>query len=140
MVRSIDPRRETLRAIQWQPSKPPYCLELMSRNPSWQRSCATASIDRTYDRKRSDPRAAPPLAGRGPSTYGLPRQAGNNTDRIGLLKPYQSRWLARISHLGANLFTTNMFSDMQATMYNIATTVARHHMPRCGGPVRDVAR
>jgi hypothetical protein len=72
MVRSIDPRRETLRAIQWQSSKPPYCLELMSRNPSWQRSCATASTDRTYDRKRSDPRAAPPLAGRGPSTYGLP--------------------------------------------------------------------
>src|SRR6266852_2849743 len=69
MVRSIDPRRETLRAIQWQSSKPPYCLELMSRTPSWQRSCATASTDRTYDRKRSDPRAAPPLAGRGPSTY-----------------------------------------------------------------------
>src|SRR5262245_5638770 len=74
MVRSIDPRREALRAIQWQSSKPPYCLELMSRNPSWQRSCATASTDRTYDRKRSDPRAAPPLAARGPSTYGLPGQ------------------------------------------------------------------
>src|SRR5262252_5105416 len=87
MVRSIDPRRETLRAIQWQSSKPPYCLELMSRNPSWQRSCATASTDRTYDRKRSDPRAAPPLAGRGPSTYGLPGQnikPGNDSDRIGL--------------------------------------------------------
>src|SRR5215470_7021105 len=60
MVRSIDPRRETLRAIQWQSSKPPYCLELMSRNPSWQRSCATASTDRTYDRKRSG-RALPNL-------------------------------------------------------------------------------
>src|SRR5215216_7862165 len=51
-------------------STPPTCLELASRNPSWQRSCVTASTDRTYDRKRSDPHAASPLASRGPSTYG----------------------------------------------------------------------
>src|SRR5215208_3817559 len=37
-------------------STPRTCLELASRNPSWQRSCVTASTDRTYDRKRSDPR------------------------------------------------------------------------------------
>src|SRR5215218_6678201 len=51
-------------------STPRTCLELASRNPSWQRSCVTASTDRTYDRKRSDPHAASPLASRGPSTYG----------------------------------------------------------------------
>ena len=33
--------------------KPQPCLELTSRTPSWQRSCATATTDRTYDRKRS---------------------------------------------------------------------------------------
>src|SRR5438105_13343665 len=33
--------------------------------------CAVRPLDRTYDRKRSDPHAAPPLAGRGPSTYGF---------------------------------------------------------------------
>src|SRR5262249_51831485 len=33
----------------------PTCLELASRAPSWQRSCATASTDRTYDRNRFDP-------------------------------------------------------------------------------------
>src|SRR5215475_2098288 len=82
MVRSIDPRRETLRAIQWQSSKPPYCLELMSRNPSWQRSCATASTGRTYDRNRSDPLAAPPLAGRGPSTYGSSAFADDDTTEL----------------------------------------------------------
>src|SRR5215217_3851993 len=53
-------------------STPLTCLELASRNPSWQRSCVTASTDRTYDRKRSDPHAASPLASRGPSTYGSP--------------------------------------------------------------------
>ena len=35
------------------PQRSPSCLELASRNPSWQRSCATATTDRTYDRKRS---------------------------------------------------------------------------------------
>src|SRR6267154_6470468 len=50
--RSI-PRRETIRGTHWQ--KTPFgCLDLASRNPSWQRSCATATTDRTYDRKRSD--------------------------------------------------------------------------------------
>src|SRR5205823_1455603 len=53
-------------------STPRTGLELASRNPSWQRSCVTASTDRTYDRKRSDPHAASPLASRGPSTYGSP--------------------------------------------------------------------
>ena len=48
----------------------PSCLELASRNPSWQRSCATATTDRTYDRNRFDPYSAPNLASRGPSTYG----------------------------------------------------------------------
>src|SRR5262249_38321206 len=33
--------------------KPPHCLELTSRTPSRQRSCVTATTDRTYDRKRS---------------------------------------------------------------------------------------
>src|SRR5262245_59265647 len=33
----------------------PTCLELASRAPSWQRSRATASTDRTYDRNRIDP-------------------------------------------------------------------------------------
>ena len=34
--------------------------------------CAVRPLDRTYDRKRSDPHhAAPPLASRGPSTYGF---------------------------------------------------------------------
>jgi hypothetical protein len=46
------------------------CLELASRKPSWQRSCATATTDRTYDRNRSDSHTAKPLASRGPSTYG----------------------------------------------------------------------
>ena len=35
--------------------KPPSCLELALRSPSWQRSCATATTDRTYDRNRFDP-------------------------------------------------------------------------------------
>src|SRR3546814_9762136 len=34
MVGSIDPRRETLRAIQW-PARSPRCLELPPRKPSW---------------------------------------------------------------------------------------------------------
>ena len=51
-------------------STPPPCLELASRNPSWQAVSAPPSTGRTYDRKRSDPLAAPPLASRGPSTYG----------------------------------------------------------------------
>src|ERR1700733_2334536 len=33
---------------------PNFCLGLVARNPSWQRSCATASTDRTYDRNRFD--------------------------------------------------------------------------------------
>ena len=33
--------------------------------------CDVRPLDRTYDRKRSDPRAAPSLAGWGPSTYGF---------------------------------------------------------------------
>src|SRR5216683_3313538 len=65
--RSI-PRRETIRGTHWQ--KTPFgCLDLASRNPSWQRSCATATTDRTYDRKRSDSHEQT-LATRGPSTYG----------------------------------------------------------------------
>ena len=51
-------------------STPPPCLELASRNPSWQAVSAPPSTGRTYDPKRSDPLAAPPLASRGPSTYG----------------------------------------------------------------------
>ena len=66
--RSI-PRRETLRGTQWH-QKSPHCLDLVSRKPSWQRSCATATTDRTYDRKRSDPRTCRTLASKGPSTYG----------------------------------------------------------------------
>jgi hypothetical protein len=52
------------------PQRSPSCLELALRTPSWQRSCATATTDRTYDRNRFDPYAAPNLASRGPSTYG----------------------------------------------------------------------
>src|SRR6267378_111272 len=71
--RSI-PRRETIRGTHWQ--KTPFgCLDLASRNPSWQRSCATATTDRTYDRKRSDSHEQT-LATRGPSTYGSRRKAG----------------------------------------------------------------
>src|ERR1700730_16926884 len=65
--RSI-PRRETIRGTHWQKT-PCGCLELASRNPSWQRSSATATTDRTYDRKRSDAHEQT-LATRGPSTYG----------------------------------------------------------------------
>ena len=59
-----------------QPSgpKPPLCLELVSRNPSWQRPYAAASTDRTYGRKRSDRNILPRLVTRGPSTYGLLRR------------------------------------------------------------------
>src|SRR6266849_7373360 len=65
------PRRETIRGTHWQ--KTPFgCLDLASRNPSWQRSCATATTDRTYDRKRSDSHEQT-LATRGPSTYGSRR-------------------------------------------------------------------
>jgi len=39
-------------------------LELASRNPSWQAVSAPPSTGRTYDPKRSDPLAAPPLASR----------------------------------------------------------------------------
>src|SRR5882762_4163189 len=71
--RSI-PRRETIRGTHWQ--KTPFgCLDLASRNPSWQRSCATATTDRTYDRKRSDSHEQT-LATRGPSTYGSLRSQG----------------------------------------------------------------
>src|SRR6266540_4160260 len=65
--RSI-PRRETIRGTHWQKT-PLGCLDLASRNPSRQRSCATATTDRTYDRKRSDSHEQT-LATRGPSTYG----------------------------------------------------------------------
>src|SRR5882672_2637866 len=75
--RSI-PRRETIRGTHWQ--KTPFgCLDLASRNPSWQRSCATATTDRTYDRKRSDSHEQT-LATRGPSTYGSPRSQGRLVD------------------------------------------------------------
>jgi hypothetical protein len=57
VIRSI-PRRETIRGTQWHPTSL-KCLELASRNPSWQRSCATATTDRTYDRKRSGRTPAP---------------------------------------------------------------------------------
>src|SRR5215211_5787324 len=66
-------------------STPRTCLELASRNPSWQRSCVTASTDRTYDRKRSDPHAASPLASRGPSTYGSPPSRGRREGRSVML-------------------------------------------------------
>src|SRR6266851_3921946 len=75
--RSI-PRRETIRGTHWQ--KTPFgCLDLASRNPSWQRSCATATTDRTYDRKRSDSHEQT-LATRGPSTYGSLLSAGTTRD------------------------------------------------------------
>src|SRR6266851_5423213 len=81
--RSI-PRRETIRGTHWQ--KTPFgCLDLASRNPSWQRSCATATTDRTYDRKRSDSHEQT-LATRGPSTYGSLLLQG----RQGLLTPVPS--------------------------------------------------
>src|SRR5712664_1237438 len=74
--RSI-PRRETIRGTHWQ--KTPFgCLDLASRNPSWQRSCATATTDRTYDRKRSDAHEQT-LATRGPSTYGSRPSAGTTS-------------------------------------------------------------
>src|SRR4030088_2057493 len=77
--RSI-PRRETIRGTHWQ--KTPFgCLDLASRNPSWQRSCATATTDRTYDRKRSDSHEQT-LATRGPSTYGSRRSPGRLLDAI----------------------------------------------------------
>jgi hypothetical protein len=63
------PRRETLSGTHWCPTST-QCLELASRKPSWQRSCATATTDRTYNRKRSDPHSAKALASNGPSTYG----------------------------------------------------------------------
>src|SRR6266849_6720395 len=75
--RSI-PRRETIRGTHWQ--KTPFgCLDLASRNPSWQRSCATATTDRTYDRKRSDSHEQT-LATRGPSTYGSRLKAGTTLE------------------------------------------------------------
>src|SRR6266849_1658383 len=78
--RSI-PRRETIRGTHWQ--KTPFgCLDLASRNPSWQRSCATATTDRTYDRKRSDSHEQT-LATRGPSTYGSLLSQGR---RLGLAR------------------------------------------------------
>src|SRR5262249_32069309 len=43
----------------------PLCSGLASRNPSWQRSCAAASTDRTYDRNRSCQPLLPPLASPG---------------------------------------------------------------------------
>src|SRR6202011_6295471 len=58
--------------------RPLYCLELASRSPSWQRSCATASTDRTYDRKRSGRALLNLLQARGPSTYGCPAFAGHD--------------------------------------------------------------
>jgi transposase len=44
--RSIS-RRETLRGTHRRCTTSRLCLDLASRNPSWQRSCATASTDRT---------------------------------------------------------------------------------------------
>src|SRR6266849_5098323 len=77
--RSI-PRRETIRGTHWQ--KTPFgCLDLASRNPSWQRSCATATTDRTYDRKRSDSHEQT-LATRGPSTYGSRLKAGTTKKKL----------------------------------------------------------
>src|SRR5882672_354976 len=77
--RSI-PRRETIRGTHWQ--KTPFgCLDLASRNPSWQRSCATATTDRTYDRKRSDSHEQT-LATRGPSTYGSLRAQGRRATSV----------------------------------------------------------
>src|SRR6266487_250065 len=76
--RSI-PRRETIRGTHWQ--KTPFgCLDLASRNPSRQRSCATATTDRTYDRKRSDSHEQT-LATRGPSTYGSLLSQGRHQQR-----------------------------------------------------------
>jgi hypothetical protein len=70
MVRSIDPRRGTLRCSQWLSMRPPYCLELSSRKPSWP----------AFRRERANRPdiwtqaiyqiTAKHLARRGPSTYG----------------------------------------------------------------------
>src|SRR6267378_5262821 len=87
--RSI-PRRETIRGTHWQ--KTPFgCLDLASRNPSWQRSCATATTDLTYDRKRSDSHEQT-LATRGPSTYGSRLKAGT-TRREACERPHFAAWL-----------------------------------------------
>src|SRR6266852_3293620 len=85
--RSI-PRRETIRGTHWQ--KTPFgCLDLASRNPSWQRSCATATTDRTYDRKRSDSHEQT-LATRGPSTYGSLLSQGRRRSAGTLLLRHQA--------------------------------------------------
>src|SRR5215217_623341 len=80
-------------------STPRTCLELASRNPSWQRSCVTASTDRTYDRKRSDPHAASPLASRGPSTYGSPPSGHPAAFRVG--DPSRGRRVTKTSSAGS---------------------------------------
>src|ERR1700676_4739621 len=53
---SSDPRRETLRAIQWRQT-PPLCLELPPRKPSWPAVLRPHSTGRTYGRKRTDPKS-----------------------------------------------------------------------------------
>src|SRR5437868_11851170 len=55
--------------------------------------CAVRPLDRTYDRKRSDPHAAPPLAGRGPSTYGFRARA----TQVGRSRLGQSKRRSRVN-------------------------------------------
>ena len=88
--RSI-PRRETLRGTHWL-GKPLPCLERASRNPSWQRSCAAATTDRTYDRKRSDAPPAEPLqaGGRphmGPGYFAHAKFRDDNSETLLAMNP-----------------------------------------------------
>src|SRR4029079_5330019 len=61
--------------------KPLACLDLASRNPSWQRSCAAATTDRTYDRKRSDAPPAETLQAGGRPHMG-PRLCGDDVATV----------------------------------------------------------
>src|SRR5260370_23597445 len=69
MVRSIDPRCETIRGTHWPKTGRVVVWSSRRGNHLGQRSIATASTGRTYGCKRSD-QTRKTLAARGPSTYG----------------------------------------------------------------------
>jgi hypothetical protein len=105
---------------------PRYCLELALRNPSWQRSCATASKGRTYDRNRFDPHHA--ISCRQGAVAGARNSNGSFTSRCSWIRrlrpagnrlPVLSIRLSATRTLGVAVAANNTVAAMRATKHFI---------------------
>src|SRR5712691_3975184 len=79
--RSITVTRQKLRGTHWCQT-PPLCLELVLWTPSWQRSCATASTDRTYGRNRFDQKPHSTSCQQGAVHIWVPAQGRDDTEGV----------------------------------------------------------